>query len=295
MGLTNWLHNKHMSDPVEGQLQLTACSAGVAGALYSNCEMQGVVTAPGFHPTAVEHLCLAPTRKWPEPGQTLPVRVDRADPTRLEVLWDSMPTNRELGQHQAQQEAQALAAQMPAAQDWAGQQSPDGMEPPAAPGQAPVTSAFAPGSAPPALQALLNDMTRAAGASGAAVPYSAIAGVAGDPARLAPGLAGGGLTPEQAAAAVSGRAPDMQSATARVLAVHDVPLPPGMPGAPPAGLVDLTLDVTLNTGSGYSATMRIGFGTPQTRAKIATVGATLPVLVNPAQRDQVAVDTSHLP
>jgi hypothetical protein len=34
MGLTNWLHNKHMSDPVEGQLQLTACSAGVAGALY---------------------------------------------------------------------------------------------------------------------------------------------------------------------------------------------------------------------------------------------------------------------
>jgi hypothetical protein len=41
--------------------------------------------------------------------------------------------------------------------------------------------------------------------------------------------------------------------------------------------------------------LRIGFGAPQTRAKIATVGATLPVLVNPAQRDQIAVDTSHLP
>jgi hypothetical protein len=168
------------------------------------------------------------------------------------------------------------------------------MAPPAAPGQAPVTSAFAPGSTPPALQALLNDMARAA-ASGAAVPYDAVPGVVGDPARPAPGLAGGGLTPEQAAAAVSGRAPDLQSATARVLAVHDVPLPPGMPGAPPAGLVDLTLDVTLNTGTGYTTTMRIGFGTPQTRAKIATVRATLPVLVNPAQRDQIAVDTSHLP
>ena len=180
-----------------------------------------------------------------------------------------------------------------AGQDWAGQQPPGGMAPPAATGQAPVTSAFAPGSAPPALQALLSDMTRAA-ASGAA-PYSAIPEVAGDPARPAPGLAGGGLSPQQAAAAVSGQAPGMQSATARVLAVNEVPLPPGMPGAPPAGLVDLTLDVTLNTGSGYSTTMRIGFGTPQTRAKIATVGAVLPVLVNPEQRDQIAVDTSHLP
>jgi hypothetical protein len=276
MGLMKWMHNKHMSDPADGQLQLTACSGGVSGALYSNCTMQGVVTAPGLPPTAVEHLCLAPTKKWPQPGQLLPVRVDRADPTRLEVLWNSMPTNQELGQQQAQQEAQRLAAQMSAGQNWAGQQPPPGMAPPAAYGMA------QPGMAPPAAYG------QAPGTS--AVPP----GVLGDPARPAPGMAGGGLTPEQAAAAISGQALNMQSATAQVLAVHDVPVPPGMPGAPPAGLVDLTLDVTLTTGGRYTTTMRIGFGTPQTRAKVTAVGATLPVVVNPAQRDQIAIDTSLL-
>ncbi len=68
VGLRNWLHNKNMSDPVDGTLQLTACSAASYDAAYSNCRMQGVVTAPGIAPTAVEHLCTAPTKKWPQPG-----------------------------------------------------------------------------------------------------------------------------------------------------------------------------------------------------------------------------------
>lgn len=109
-----------------------------------------------------------------------------------------------------------------------------------------------------------------------------------------PGAAGGGLTPDQAAAAVSGGGVGLQPATARVLAVHDVPIPAGMPGAPPAGMVELTLDVVLPGGGGYATSMRISFGTPQTRAKIATVGLTLPVLVNPMARDQIAIDTSRL-
>jgi hypothetical protein len=245
VGLRNWLHNKHMTDPADGTLQLTSCSAGAYDAAYSNCRMQGVVTAPGLAPTAVEHVCLAPTKKWPQPGQTVPVLVDRADPTRLEVSWDDMPSNRDLGRQQAQQEAQRLAAQMSAAQ--------------------------APG--PAGQQQVL-----------------------GAPGRPVPGAAGGGLTPDQAAAAVSGGAgaAGLQSATARVLAVHEVPIPAGMPGAPPAGLVDLTLDVALPDGGGYSTTMRIGFSTPQKRAKVATVGLTLPVRVNPAARDQIAIDTAGL-
>jgi hypothetical protein len=185
VGLRNWLHNKHMSDPADGMLQLTSCSAGAYDAAYSNCRMQGVVTAPGLAPTAVEHVCLAPTRKWPQPGQTIPVVVDRADPTEL--------------------------------------------------------------------------------------------------------------TPEQAATAVSGgAAAGLQPATARVLAAHEVPIPAGMPGAPPAGLVDLTLDVALPDGGGYATNMRIGFSTPEKRAKVATVGLTLPVLINPAARDQIAIDTGRL-
>jgi hypothetical protein len=282
VGLRNWLHNKHMSDPVDGMLQLTSCSDGAYSAAYSNCQMQGVVTAPGLAPTAVEHLCMAPTKKWPQPGQTIPVLVDRADPTRLEVRWDDMPSNRELGQQQAQQEAQRLAAQMSAAQ------ARDEV-----PGQQPVTTTFPPNTMPPELQSLLDNFTQAAQGSGVKVTYNVQQDVIGAPDRPVPGAAGGGLTPEQAAAAASGGG-GLQRATARVLAVHEVPIPAGMPGAPPAGLVDLTLDVALPDGGGYATSIRIGFSTPEKRVKVATVGLTLPVLVNPAARDQIAIDTGRL-
>jgi hypothetical protein len=285
VGLRNWLHNKHMSDPVDGMLQLTSCSAGAYDAAYSNCRMQGVVTAPGLAPTAVEHVCLAPTRKWPQPGQTIPVLVDRADPTRLEVHWDGMASNRELGRQQAQQEAQRLAAQMSAAR---------AQDPAGAPGQQPVTTAFSPDAMPPELQSLLDNLSQAARGSGVKVTYNVQQEVLGAPGRPVPGAAGGGLTPDQAATAVSGGPAGLQPATARVLAAHEVPIPAGMPGAPPAGLVDLTLDVALPDGGGYATSMRIGFSTPEKRAKVAAVGLTLPVLVNPGARDQIAIDTSRL-
>jgi hypothetical protein len=242
VGLFNWVHNKRMTDPVDGTLQLTSCSAGADDAMYSNCRMTGVVSGPGLAPTAVEHLCTAPARKWPQPGQTLPVRVDRADPSRLQVRWDDLPSNRELGLQYARQQAEWLAA---------AQTAPTAR--PASPGQQ----------------------------------------VFGDPGRPQPGAAGGGLTPEQAAAAVHGQAAGLQPATATVLAAYDVPVPPGLPGAGPGGVADLTLDVHL-PGGGYSTTMRISFSTPDKRARVTAVGTTLPVLVNPAARDQIAIDTTRL-
>src|ERR1700761_8485089 len=99
-----------MTDPVDGTLQLTSCSSGANDSMYSNCRMTGVVSAPGLAPTAVEHKCTAPTKKWPQPGQTLPVQVDRADPSRLKIRWDDLPSNRELGRQFARQQAEWLAA-----------------------------------------------------------------------------------------------------------------------------------------------------------------------------------------
>ncbi len=249
MGLFNWAHNKRMADPADGTLQLTSCSAGANDAAYANCRMQGVVSAPGLAPTAVEHLCTAPTKKWPQPGQTLPVRVDRGDPTRIQVRWDDLPTNRELGRQFARQQAEQLAATQAARQGRAAYQGAQ--------------------AAPPEAQVL------------------------GAPGRAVPGRTGGGLTPEQATAAAGGNHAGLLAATATVLAVYDVPVPPGMPGAGPAGVADLTLDVHL-PGGGYSTTMRIAFSTPDKRARIGTQGVTLPVLVNPAARDQIAIDTARL-
>lgn len=45
---------------------------------------------------------------------------------------------------------------------------------------------------------------------------------------------------------------------------------------------------------GYATTMRISFSTPQRRAAVAAVGRTLPVLIDPAARDRIAIDTTRL-
>jgi hypothetical protein len=58
--------------------------------------------------TSIEHSCIAPTKKWPWPGTTLPVTFDRTDPDRLKVRWDDIPETAD----QAKQQAEALAAQL---------------------------------------------------------------------------------------------------------------------------------------------------------------------------------------
>ncbi|WP_375487269.1 hypothetical protein [uncultured Jatrophihabitans sp.] len=280
MGLKNWLHNKRLSDPVDGTYELTSCSSNSGGAAYENCRMHGVVTAPGINPVAVEHYCTAPTKRWPQPGQTLPVTVDRADPTRLHIEWEHLPTDRERGQQLAE--------------ELAGSMSTGG-----ASGTVPLTkdtvrqeSTTLPVGTLGAAQSLIDSIVKAAEAQGAHVTTDVTYSVVGAPGRAMPGAAGGGLTPEQAAAA--GTASGMQRASARVLAVHEVAVPPGMPGGGAAGTVDLTLDVAPVTGEGWTTTMRIAFSTPQKRAAVATVGTTLPVFVDPSAHDRIAIDTASL-
>lgn len=245
LGVRNWLHNKRMTDPVPGTYALTSSSVNSGGASYENCRMTGVVTADGVGPVAVEHYCTAPTKRWPHPGQTLPVTVDRADPTRLEVQWDAMPSNHDLARQLAEQQAQELADRM-------------------------RTGASGTPAGPP-------------------VTYT----VVGDASRPLPGTAGGGLTPEQAAAATQ-RPGAMIAAHATVLAVHEVIVPAGVAGGGAAGTVDLTLDVALPAGGGYATSTRIAFSTAARRAAVATVGTVLPVLVNPAAHDQIAIDATRL-
>lgn len=179
MGLFNWAHNTRMTDPVDGTLQLTSCSSGASDAMYSNCRMTGVVSAPGLAPTAVEHKCTAPTKKWPQPGQTLPVQVDRADPSRLQIRWDDLPSNRELGRQFARRQAEWLAAD---------QRSQAG---PAEPGEEQTRTWSSPPGGPQVNVRVRSD-------SGPVQPHVE---VFGDPDRILPGRAGGGLTPGQAAAA----------------------------------------------------------------------------------------------
>ena len=112
-----------------------------------------------------------------------------------------------------------------------------------------------------------------------------------DPAKPLPGSAGGGTTIAQANALIA----DGEPATATVTAAIDVQ-PPRILRAttPPGGVVDLSLRVTPATGQPYDVTTRIGFSIRARRDTVATIGATLPVRIDPARPDRVAVDSVEL-
>jgi Short C-terminal domain len=97
-----------MKDPVDGTAQVVASTQPPDSATSSNVNLNLVVQAEGIEATSVELSCIAPTKKWPFPGTTLPVTVDRADPERVKVRWDDVPDHDQT----AKQQADALAAQM---------------------------------------------------------------------------------------------------------------------------------------------------------------------------------------
>src|SRR5919106_2609916 len=109
MGLLGdaWKARK-MKDPVDGVAQVVGSTQPPDSATSANVNLTLVVQADGVQATTVEHSCIAPTKKWPYPGETLPVTFDRADPDRLKVRWDDVPDSADV----SRQQAEALAAQM---------------------------------------------------------------------------------------------------------------------------------------------------------------------------------------
>ena len=97
-----------MKDPVDGTAQVVGSTQPPDNATSSNVNLTVVVQAEGVPATSVEFSCIAPTKKWPFPGETLPVTVDRADPERIKVRWDDVPESGDVSKAQAD----ALAAQM---------------------------------------------------------------------------------------------------------------------------------------------------------------------------------------
>jgi hypothetical protein len=109
MGLfSDWAKSRRMTDPVRGTLQVTACSTINAGTTSANYNLDGVVTAEGIEPTAVNHDGMAKASKWPYGGRSLPITIDRADPTSFRIEWAEVPTGNDLGKASAQ----ALAARL---------------------------------------------------------------------------------------------------------------------------------------------------------------------------------------
>jgi hypothetical protein len=111
-----------MTQPVSGTLLVTSVSMPTENAIYHSARLTGVVSAEGVPATAVNHSGLFRTSKWPRPGQSLPVIVDRANPTSFAIEWDKVEDNAA----SAMGQAEAIAAAM--------RQGQDPAAPPARPG-----------------------------------------------------------------------------------------------------------------------------------------------------------------
>jgi hypothetical protein len=84
---------------------------------------------------------------------------------------------------------------------------------------------------------------------------------------------------------------DHERATAVVVAVDKVS---SRSASAPAGMFDLTLDVVRDHGPGFTLRARLGFSTEEKRARVATVGARLPVVIDPADQGSVTLDLDAL-
>jgi hypothetical protein len=80
-------------------------------------------------------------------------------------------------------------------------------------------------------------------------------------------------------------------ATGEVIAATDV-RPHGLP--PGTSMADVTFKVHLADGSSYVASSRIGFTAPDRRARVARLGAILPLRVDRRDRSRVVVDVVAL-
>ncbi len=102
-----------IKDPVSGNAQVVSTTGYQGDAIYQSCRMQLVVSAEGVPPTAVEHSGLVHNSKWPVPGMTLPVVVDRRDPQRLKIDWDAVEDSGDRAARTAEAMAAAMRGEQP--------------------------------------------------------------------------------------------------------------------------------------------------------------------------------------
>ncbi|MGI8945690.1 MAG: hypothetical protein ACR2GL_05555 [Thermoleophilaceae bacterium] len=106
--LGDMLGSLRMKDPVRGTAQVVSCSGHRGRGVMQRCRMRLVVRGDRIPAKAIEHSGLVHRTRWPAPGMTLPVTIDRADPTRVKVAWDEVESSRE----RADRGAEELAATM---------------------------------------------------------------------------------------------------------------------------------------------------------------------------------------
>ena len=97
-----------MKDKMRGHARVVACDSYHGHGVYQTCAMELVVQADGLPATPREHTEFVHHDKWPTPGMTVPVTIDRADHSKMYVEWGEVPDVRERAQAQAGALAEAM-------------------------------------------------------------------------------------------------------------------------------------------------------------------------------------------
>ena len=97
-----------MKDPVRGTGQVVSASQHRGHGIYQNCKMQLVIQTDGVPATAVSFHGLVHNKRWPSPGMTLPVTVDRANPQEFKIEWDDVQDSGDRARSSAEQMAAAM-------------------------------------------------------------------------------------------------------------------------------------------------------------------------------------------
>lgn len=94
----NWKAKRQMKDPVKGTAFVVSANDWTRAQVPSPLHAKFVVEGDGVPKTTVEHSEKVPPKHWevwPRPKQTLPVTIDRADPTRLIIDWQQLLDDKE--------------------------------------------------------------------------------------------------------------------------------------------------------------------------------------------------------
>lgn len=108
---------KRIKDPVRGSAQIVSSTRAPHNATSGNCRMHLVVTVPGHQAFAIDDEFIVKVKKWPSPGQTLPIVASQSDPTRFKILWDEIANWDDQASAQAAQLAAAMNQQPPPPSD----------------------------------------------------------------------------------------------------------------------------------------------------------------------------------
>jgi hypothetical protein len=84
--------NVDVKDGVKGKAVVQAASMPPDSSTSHNVSMWLDVYVEGWEPYRTEHHCMVKRVKHPQPGETLPVVVDRENKERIDIQWDEVKT-----------------------------------------------------------------------------------------------------------------------------------------------------------------------------------------------------------